>query len=167
MDCHRYGGIPTTCQDVSFVEKDDFAGRHGPLQLERPAVCRFSGPLCHVESAPFEVIPENLPDSIKFAAPFEVKYRVRNKTPVDQEFEMILQDSPAPGGESPDHGFLIGGDVNKTTSLGPFESHSFSYTTVPMKVGRVYLPSISISSQRYKTWVIRESIERRQIFVQP
>ena len=154
-------------EEVTLVEKDAFAGRHGPLQLERPAVCRYNGPLCHIESAPFEVIPENLPDSIKVAAPFEVKYSIRNKTPVDQEFEMTLKDYSAPGDESPQNGFLIGGDVNKTASLGPFESHSFSYTTVPMKVGRIQLPSVSISSKRYKTWIIRESFERRQIFVQP
>ena len=154
-------------EEVSFVNKDSFAGSHGPLQLARPAVCQFSGPLCHIESAPFEVIPENLPDSIKVAAPFDVAYRIRNKTPIDQELAMKLQDSPSLLDESSEDGLMIGGIVNKTTSLGPFESRSFSYTTVPMRAGKVHLPSISISSNRYKTWIIRESLERRSIYVLP
>ena len=154
-------------EEVSFVKKDSFSGSHGPLQLAQPAVCQFSGPLCHIESAPFEVIPENLPDSIKVAAPFDVAYRIRNKTPIDQDLEMKLQDSPSLLDESSEDGLLIGGIVNKTTSLGPFESRSFSYTTVPMRAGKVHLPSISISSRRYKTWIIRESLERRSIYVLP
>eukprot|EP00531_Pseudo-nitzschia_arenysensis_P016714 CAMPEP_0116151196 /NCGR_PEP_ID=MMETSP0329-20121206/19963_1 /TAXON_ID=697910 /ORGANISM="Pseudo-nitzschia arenysensis, Strain B593" /LENGTH=1593 /DNA_ID=CAMNT_0003647783 /DNA_START=104 /DNA_END=4885 /DNA_ORIENTATION=+ len=157
----------TLSEEVPFVEKDVFAGRHGPLQLDQSAVCHYSGPVCQIESAPFEVIPEKLPNSIKFASPFEVTYCIRNKTPVDQEFEMTLQDSPASGDESPKSGFLIGGNVVKTSSLGPFESQSFTYTSVPTKIGRIHLPSISISSKRYKTWIIRESLERRPIFVQP
>ena len=154
-------------EELSFVKKDGFSGKHGPLQLEQPAVSRFNGPLCHIESAPFEVIPENLPDSVKISSPFEVTYCIRNKTPLDQEFELTLQDIPSPGDESSKNGFLIGGLVNRTTSLGPFESHSFSYTTVPIKVGKVHLPSVSITSTRYNTWIIRESLERRPIYVLP
>jgi len=167
VSIHWQPSLIELLEEAPFVKKDAFAGRHGPLQLEQLAVCRFSGPVCHVESAPFEVIPEKLPNLIKFAAPFEVTYCIRNKTPVDQEFEMTLQDSPNPGDESTKNGFLIGGDIVKTSSLGPFESQSFSYTTVPTKVGRVHLPSISISSKRYQTWIIRESLKRRPIFVQP
>ena len=154
-------------EDLSFVKEDTFAGSHGPLQLERPSVCRFSAPICHIESAPFEVIPESLPDSIKVADPFEVTYRIKNKTPIDQELEILLQESSSPGDESSKDGFLIGGIVNKVRSLGPFESHSFSYTAVSMNVGKVDLPSISVSSRRYKTWIIRESLEIRSIYVLP
>mmetsp|Transcript_38530 Transcript_38530/g.44016 ORF Transcript_38530/g.44016 Transcript_38530/m.44016 type:complete len:95 (-) Transcript_38530:58-342(-) len=64
--------------------------------------------------------------------------------------------------------FLISGHVHKRTSLGPYESHSFSYTAVPMKVGAVDLPAISISSKRYETWVVHEqAMERRSIYVCP
>ena len=153
-------------EEVKFMKEDSFAGSHGPLKLLRPATCQFSGPLCCIESAPFEAKAEHLPDVIQVAAPFEVTYSIRNKTPVDQELEMRLQDSSSPGDVS-NNSFLISGLVNKRTSLGPFESHSFSYTAVPMKVGQLELPSISISSKRYKTWVIREALERRSIFVLP
>jgi len=154
-------------EGAPFMKTDDFSWRHGPLQLETPAVCRFSGPLCRIESAPFEVVPENLPNSIKVASPIEVTYQIRNKTPIDQELDMVLQNGASGGEEAAKDGFLVGGLVNRKTSLGPFESHSFSYTTVPTKVGKVHLPSISITSLRYKTWIIRESLERRSIFVLP
>jgi len=153
-------------EEVKFMKEDSFAGSHGPLKLRRPATCHFSGPLCYIESAPFDAKAEHLPDSIQIAAPFDVTYSIRNKTPIDQEVEMLLQDSSSPGDESND-AFLISGLVNKRTSLGPFESRSFSYTAVPMKVGQVDLPSISISSKRYRTWIVRESSERRSIYVLP
>lgn len=153
-------------KEVRFLVNDDFAGSHGPLKLQRSAACHFSGPLCHIESAPFEVNPEHLPDSIQVVVPFEVAYSIKNNTPIDQELEVILQDASAPGDDAND-AFLISGLVNKKTSIGPYESHSFSYTALPIKVGRVNLPSISISSTRYRTWIIRESLHRRSIYVTP
>ena len=149
--------------EVLFMKGDSFAEAHGPLKLATSVVCRFSGPLCQIESAPFEAVSATLPESIQVASPFEVTYRIKNKTPVDQELEMLLQDSPSPG----NGGFLIGGLVNKRASLGPYESLSFSYTAIPMRVGKVDLPPISISSRRYKTWIVRESWDRRSIFVLP
>ena len=154
-------------EDLPFINKDNFSGRHGPLQLERSSVCRFSGPFCRIESAPFEVLPGSLPESIKVAVPFEVTYSIRNKTPVDQELEMILNDSLAPNDESSKDEFLTGGLAHEKTSLQPFESYSFSYTTIPMKVGKVDLPPISVFSRRFRTWIIRESIDRRSIYVVP
>jgi len=155
-------------KDLTFTSKDDFVGCHGPLQLAQPSICRFSGPVCHIESAPFEVIPENLPNSIKIETPIEVTYRIRNKRPIDQELEMKLQELPSNSDElQANNGILVAGPINKTVSLGPFESHSFSYTALPTTVGNVYLPSVTISSTRYNTWVIRESFDRRSIFVLP
>ncbi|VEU44769.1 unnamed protein product [Pseudo-nitzschia multistriata] len=153
-------------KEVQFLQKDSFTGSHGPLKLHQPGTCRFNGPLCYIESAPFEAKPENLPDSIQVAVPFKVMYSIKNNTPLDQELEITLQDSSAPGDDQND-AFLISGHVNKRSSIGPFESFSFSYTAVPRKVGKVNLPSISISSLRYRSWVIRESLQRRLIYVEP
>jgi tetratricopeptide (TPR) repeat protein len=147
-------------EEVKVMREDDVVGTHGPLKLHTPSTCHFRGPLCYIESAPFEAKSERLPDSIQVAIPFEVTYTIKNTTPLDQDVEMLLKDES-------NESFLISGIVNKRTSLGPYESHSFSYTAIPMRVGEVDLPAISISSKRYKTWVVNEASERRSIYVLP
>lgn len=153
-------------KDVQFLAEDDLKGSHGPLQLQRSAPYHFIGPRCYVESAPFKAKPENLPDLIEVAVPFQVTYSIRNNTPLDQDLEIMLQDSQSPGDDANDS-FLISGLVNQKLSIGPYESHLFSYTAIPMKVGRVNLPPISISSGRYGTWIVRESLQKRLIYVTP
>jgi len=153
-------------EELKVMRDDDLWGNHGPLKLCKPSICCFRGPICYIENAPFEAKADRLPTSLYIATPLEVTYRIRNKTPLDQDVEMLLTDSSSPSNES-NESFLISGLVNKRTSLGPYESHSFSYTAVPMKVGEVDLPAISISSKRYKTWVVHEAMERRSIYVLP
>jgi hypothetical protein len=147
-------------EEVKVMREDDLVGTHGPLKLHTPSTCHFRGPLCYIESAPFEAKSERLPDSIQVAVPFEVTYTIKNTTPLDQDVEMLLEDES-------NESFLISGIVNKRTSLGPYESHLFSYTAIPMKVGEVDLPAISISSKRYKAWIVNEASERRSIYVLP
>ena len=205
--------IKMTRNDIDDTSGSILAGHHGPLKLSsssiisnnRPlsntntsCVARFRGPLCYIETAPFEAKMKRLPDSIQIAVPFDLSYTITNKTPMYQEIDMVLHDddnnallnntdhqkqrslttntSTCTNIDITPSSFLIGGQNQQSSvSLGPNESLSFSFTLVPMKVGEISLPSISISSLHYKTWIIHddkdandnEQQRRRLIYVLP
>lgn len=140
---------------------------HGPLILRQSSTCNLMGPPCYIENAPFETIVEALPDVIHVATPFDITYHIKNKTSRDQTLKVSLQNS-AQGLEDPIGSFLVAGPANVVVSLGPFEAHTLSYTTVPMRTGEISMPKISVSSDRYHTYLIQDPKGRnRTIFVMP
>lgn len=153
--------LPPDVKSSSF--SDPIAG-HGPLKLDEPSMCRFMGPPCYIENAPFETKLERLPQSISVAEPFEVTYTVKNKTSLDQTLKISLDDSDPTFSD----GFLISGLVKGDVCLGPHETHSLTYTALATKVGSIRIPPVCVSCTRFNTWVIQESAEsRRTIFVLP
>lgn len=162
--------IPSTLklpEEITLAGLEDSVAAHGPLQLTSPSTCRFMGPPCYIENAPFEATVEGLPASLRVAEPFDVVYHIKNKTSFDQKLLVQLDDSE-PAGNDSSQGFLISGVVNGAISLGPFETHTLSYTALATRTGQITMPRVGVSSDRYKTWLIQEaSISRRSIFILP
>jgi hypothetical protein len=127
----------------------DVALVHGPLKLSEPSVCRFNGPPCYIENAPFDVMLKQIPDMIQVAVPFELSYIITNKTALNQDVHLQVKDA----GSLTDN-FLMAGLINEEVSIAPFESFSFSIMVVPLKIGQVSMPQIMASSRRYRTWIL-------------
>jgi hypothetical protein len=145
---------------------DSAVDAHGPLSLTTPCTCRFMGPPCYIENAPFETMVEGLPSSPRVAVPFDVTYRIKNKTSIDQKLKVFLNNS-APASQESD-GFLVSGLVDGEVSLGPLESHTLSYTILATRTGTIPMPKFCISSDRYNTWIVDDSASsRRAVFVLP
>jgi hypothetical protein len=153
-------------KDVSLEGIDGKLTAHGPLPLQKPTTCRFMGPPCYIENAPFETTIESFPALPQVAVPFEVSFRIKNKTALDQKLRIILDHSEADQTDE-SNGIMISGLVNGEISLSPNESHILSYTVLATRVGKVLMPKISVASDRYKTWVLREASARRSLFVLP
>ena len=144
-------------EEMEFARPSETTDCHGPLVLSKPSTCRFMGPPCYVERAPFHVVKDDIPASPRVAEPFKVLYHVQNKTNLHQRLDVMLNDSEpeTDGGSEPD-GFLVAGVVNGTVSLGPFETKCLSYMAVPTRSGKLMMPSFRVTSDRFKSWVIRD-----------
>ena len=152
-------------EEVATAGKTDLATGHGPLRLAAVPCCRFMGPPCYIENAPFETSMQKMPSYLRVAVPFDVTYYIKNKTTRDQKLKVLLDDA-APSDES--HGFLISGFINGEISVGPLETYSLSYTALATRTGKIPMPPVCVSSDRFKTWVIHEaSSVRRSLFVLP
>jgi hypothetical protein len=139
---------------------------HGPLRLDSPLTCRFMGPPCYIENAPFETTMDRLPDNLEVATPFDITYHIKNKTGFDQKLNVSLKE--AEQGVNGSLGFMVAGLLTGEISLGPFETHTLSYTAVAMSTGKIQAPQVCVSSRRYSTWLIHESQgESRTLFVAP
>ena len=136
---------------------------HGPLPLSTPSTCRFVGPPCYIENAPFETTMERLPDYLEVATPFEITYHIKNKTAWDQKLNVSLDE----GAVKEPLCFMIDGLVTGEVSLGPFETHTISYTVIATRTGAHPAPPVCVSSVRYNTWLIRESQFEQTLFISP
>jgi hypothetical protein len=155
--------LPEEVTSAGFAES--ITG-HGPLRLMTASTCRFMGPPCYIENAPFEASMEGLPSSLRVAVPFDITYHIKNKTSRDQKLKVHLDDSEPANDSS--HGFLISGLVNGEISLGPFEAHTLSYTALATRTGKISMPRVCVSSERFNSWIIQESSStRRSLFVLP
>ena len=156
-------------EEMLFANPREAPDCHGPLVLAKPSTCRFMGPPCYVESAPFHVAKDNLPATPRVAEPLYVVYHVQNKTSLHQKLAVMLSDSESETDEDdePD-GFLFAGVVNGDICLGPFESKSLSYVAVPTRSGPLMMPNFRVTSDRYKSWVIRDDTPgSRSIYILP
>jgi hypothetical protein len=142
---------------------------HGPLRLSEPPTLKFRGPPCYIEDAPFETVLESLPPSPRVAIPFEMSYRISNKTGMQQKLSILMSDQSDDRERSNvSEGVLVSGLVNGDIILSPFESQTLSYTALATKAGKTTMPALSISSDRYKTWLVKDKHEgSREIFVLP
>jgi hypothetical protein len=168
--CVDWSPIPLDFPNAIIVGSSlDPIAAHGPLVLTNPSTCRFMGPPCYVENAPFHATMDNIPVSPRVAEPFDMIYHVKNKTSMDQRLKVVLQDSgPNADGSSDSDGFLISGLVNGSISLGPFETKALPYTVLATRAGKVTMPNFRVSCDRYKTWVIRDDTpSTRSIYVLP
>lgn len=136
---------------------------HGPLRLSNPSTCRFMGPPCYIEHAPFETTMERLPDYLEVATPFEITYHIKNKTSWDQKLTVSLDE----GAVQEPLCFMVDGLVIGEVSLGPFETHTLSYTVIATRTGLHAAPPVCVSSVRYNTWLIRESQLEQTLFISP
>lgn len=141
---------------------------HGPLCMKEPATVKFRGPPCYVENAPFETVLESLPPSPRVAIPFEMTYRISNKTGMHQKLSVLMSDQSSEDGNRNSEGVLVSGLVKGDLLLGPFESQTLSYTALATKAGKTTMPGLSISCDRWKTWVVKDMLNTsRVVFVMP
>lgn len=152
--------IPDEAAHAGFTNS---ISSHGPLRLSSTSTCRFMGPPCYIESAPFETSMDKLPDYLEVATPFEITYRIKNKTSWDQKLTVSFDEGAAK--EPPC--FMIDGLVTGEVSLGPFETHTLSYTVIATRTGAHPAPPLCVSSDRYHTWVIREPVLEQTLFISP
>jgi hypothetical protein len=143
---------------------------HGPLVLEEPSVMTFRGPSCYVESAPFETVLQAPPTPPRVATPFEMCYRISNKTGVHQKLSVRMTSSDSEGNNQAEEGILVSGLVQGEIRLAPYESQILSYTALAMHAGKAMLPALTIASDRYKTWIMNGNDAAgasRQLYVLP
>jgi len=136
---------------------------HGPLVLDSTATLKFRGPPCYVESAPFEAAMTLNPALPRVAMPFEVLYRIANKTDVHQKLIVSVAEQSNVEAET----LLFCGIVRCEIGLSPFETQIIKYTAIAAKAGKTALPAISVSCERYNTWVINDVSVNHDLFVLP
>jgi hypothetical protein len=134
---------------------------HGPLSLQELSTIKFRGPFCYIESAPFSTVFSIEPSAPRVGVPFEVLYRIMNKTSVPQVLVVALQDTTATN-----QSVLVAGSVKGELRLSPQATQLLSYTAIATKVGKVSIPSVSISSARYNTW-LAQGTEPSELYVLP
>jgi len=154
--------LPIAIADVATGAEGQFL-RHGPLVIEDTPRIRFRGPTCSIEHAPFETTLDALPPCPRLALPFEIRYQIKNKTELHQKLQVAVQESGTDDGMG--ERLLLSGLVNGDICLAPFETQCVAYTALATRAGKTNMPAISVSSVRYKTWVIKEG--SNEIFVIP
>jgi len=140
---------------------------HGPLELQSIATSRFRGPPCYIESSPFVTSCSVGVGSATMGVPFDLVIDIENKTALHQLLKINVGDKSGEKGRSASPSVLLSGVVGNQMRLAPFEKQSASFTAIALKSGKVVLPAISVSSERYKSWVINDSKSNRSIFVTP
>jgi hypothetical protein len=128
---------------------------HGPLVLGSPSTVSVVGPNCYIENTPFEAKLQSVPSAPKVAVPFKLSYQIKNKTSLHQTLSVNMTDAFF-GGDAQSDGLLISGLVDGELCLAPDEEQILSYTVLGLRAGKIALPSLQISSGRYKSWVIHE-----------
>jgi len=157
-----------TC--TSHHRNDDGCRKyHGPLPIPNLYPIRLNGPVCYVESTPFQASRRTIPPIPKVSTPFEVRYRITNKTEMHQKIRITMNE----GGDdvmsavtNGDSGVLVSGLIGGEMNLGPMEVKEFSYLMLFTTVGRSTMPTLHVSSIRYGTWIIHGEREE-SIFVTP
>jgi hypothetical protein len=87
-----------------------------------------------------------------------------------QKLSVLMGDKSSGDGSrsSMSEGILVSGLVTGDIHLAPFESQTLFYTAFATKAGKTTMPALSISCDRYETWVIKDEPESsRVVFVMP
>ena len=141
---------------------------HGPLPSNPLPSIQFCGPQCNVERTPFHAELLSFPHSPRVAVPFEFQYIIKNKTALNQKLVVSMADGTMSGnGGEPINGFIVSGLVNHEMELGPFESKILSYIGLAMRAGKTLRPALTVTSSRYKSWVINDDKYPRYSVILP
>jgi len=138
-----------------------FENNHGPLPIENLPAFKQKGPFVYVEAAPFEASFHTIPSIPKVASPFEVRYKLLNKTSLQQRIKVSMIEN-----EGDSIGILVSGIINGEVILGPMEEKMLRYSLLVTKIGKTILPTLNVSSLRYNSWIIRGG-EEDCIYVLP
>eukprot|EP00554_Chaetoceros_debilis_P011045 CAMPEP_0194109444 /NCGR_PEP_ID=MMETSP0150-20130528/8927_1 /TAXON_ID=122233 /ORGANISM="Chaetoceros debilis, Strain MM31A-1" /LENGTH=1586 /DNA_ID=CAMNT_0038798395 /DNA_START=209 /DNA_END=4966 /DNA_ORIENTATION=- len=138
------------------------SGYHGPLPIDELPSSKHKGPLLYVETTPFDACYEVVPPLPRVSCPFEVRYKITNKTYLHQKLKISMTEA-----EGTANGMLVSGIINGELALGPMESTTISYSMLVTKIGKAVLPDLSVSSLRYNTWILRGIRQDTSIYVMP
>lgn len=153
-------------EGISSSDFDSAISAHGPLQIATPTTCSFMGPPFYIEKAPFEVKTKSLPSSANVAVPFDIAYYIQNNTRLHQKLHVVLNEKNSSDDQPP--GYLISGIADGNVSLGPHEIFCLSYAVIATRTGKISMPHVLVSSDRYGTWVINEAEgDRQAVFILP
>lgn len=164
---------PSVLQLPSKVDADsDVFGAfqaHGPLALAAPSTIRFTGPLCYIERAPFEVKQKQSIEPHTVGVPFAVQYSIANTTTLHQvlRFYFIEDGGETNGLSLGNSGLLMSGCKCGFLWLGPMDEQCLSFTFVASRPGQATLPALQVSSDRYQNWVINDGPKGVPVFVFP
>jgi hypothetical protein len=147
-------GIPPAAKDSVNVQN------HGPLPLSDKSTIKFRGPACYIETAPFATSVSIHPTSPRVGTPFEIVFSIMNKTNVHQVISVSLTELER------ERSLLVAGSAKGDLRLAPQDMQLVSYTVVATRTGKVPMPSISIASSRYNTWLVKGA-ESADLFVLP
>ncbi|CAJ1893376.1 unnamed protein product [Cylindrotheca closterium] len=155
----------TLPDDYVTSDSSEPISEHGPLPLKTPPTCRFIGPPCYIEKAPFAVKMNRLQSSPKVGSPFSISYQIKNMTPQHQALKVSFKGSIA---DREAQGYMLSGLVDGTVALGAFEIHNLCYTVIATRAGAIQMPRVCVSSDRFGTWVIKETLtDRKELFIVP
>lgn len=159
--------LPNEC--VALSPADGIIKAHGPLALDSPSTIRFTGQRCYVERMPFKVKPLNISSPLAVATPFEVKYRITNTTSIHQmiRLEMHEVNSTGEGYNAAASGLLLSGCMSGQLSLGPLEEQTVSFTVIATRPGETTFPALRVSSDRYKSWIIKDGPSWKRLYIFP
>lgn len=146
--------IPPAAKDTVHFQ------HHGPLPLIDKSTIKFRGPACYIETSPFETSVSIHPTSPRIGIPFEIVFSITNRTSVHQVISVSLTDVEK------EMSLLVAGTTKGDLRLAPQGTQLITYAVVATKPGKVSLPSISIASARYKTWLVRGA-ESAGLFIRP
>jgi hypothetical protein len=138
---------------------------HGPLRLNTLSSLRFAGPPCLIEKSPFEANISNIPAAPRMNVPFELNYCVKNKTSSHQVVSVDVVDALSEI-DCTAGGLLFSGMTEGVLCLGPSEEQTLSYTIIATRAGLVRMPSLKLSSERFKSWIIKEDA-KKEVYIFP
>lgn len=152
-----------------ITNPDEFGSAHGPLQISNQPSMIFHGPQCTVLDSPFMAKLLRCPATPKVGTPFCISYLVTNRSAKRQAVVVHVNEERPGNTVPPPAPQLLGtGKLKEELELAPFEEKEFSYTFISMLAGKVLRPSLRVSSNRYKTWVVNETpLSPRYLFVLP
>jgi hypothetical protein len=129
------------------------------------------GPFCKIDTVPFDAGIISFRETAKVSSPFEVRYWIKNNTPLFQNLSVSMSEAESSldeSGTTPYDGILVSGFVNGDIVLAPHEVTEIGYSALAIKSGKTPLPVIAVSSSRYQSWVIKDSHPNpRHIYVLP
>jgi hypothetical protein len=157
--------LPVVADGAICTDNFGMYKSHGPLALETPSTVCFAGPQCFVERAPFEAIPLKMKWPLMVTRPFTVRYLVRNTTNLHRALRIELREGEA--NRTNPSGLMFSGCTNGMVTLGPLDEHIVSYTIVATRPGEISLPSLRVSSDRYRSWIINEGADGKRVFIYP
>jgi len=157
---------------------------HGPLPSVSPCNIKFLAPQVRVEYAPFEAKLSTFPYSPpNVSTPFHITYSIKNKTPLHQKLSVTMSELPinttatdnTGGATSPtsiiekvkSDGILLSGYINGEVTLSPHETKTFEYCILAIRAGSIMLPTLSVASLRYKSWVVYDAANPRNLYILP
>ena len=160
---------------------------HGPLPSSLSCNIKFLAPQVRVEYAPFEAKLSTFPFSPpKVSTPFNITYSIKNKTPLHQKLSVTMSELPINATSSVDNavvstalsptsiiekvksdGILLSGFINGEITLSPYETKTFEYCILAIRAGRIMLPTLSVVSARYKSWVVCDAANPRNLYILP
>jgi len=150
-------------KNIIPIFNDRYIQYHGPLPVENISPLLFYGPTINVECTPFEASFRCIPEIPRIASIFNMCYTIRNKTHMNQLLKITLNEETD---DNSSLSTLITGFTGGKIHLGPEETKEVIYSVFSMQSGMIDLPSINISSLRYKSWVVRGGL-RGPTFVMP